>query len=470
MPRRVPDYPDAFYAYNKIASWGSYISAWSILVFSFVLYESFSRRKKKSFKQKIASEIFELFFNVEINGSMTTKHFVFLMAFSGVFTRVFITRHYVWSSFLIIPVTLIFYAGVVFLVRYILANKSLGDNLISFLKQHAVSKRNNSVPKSHFYSSASSLGKTPSGHNYQQKRTMGNCSKTPSATPTEEVPRITVTTEPGIVPNILPTGSELQDIGVAAGRIQATNLGEGIAGYGIFHALGELLINEEPQPRSGTSSVIRPGEGSQNRGLADYLESSGNQDPNVIRGIRELEERQRFLRAQEEERPRLRRHHSTGGIQVFHDENRFNMFSNQRYFPNRQHFSVGGRIWFFGCVLRGGFQTAYFIDDYYRRGYERTRINGVILRELLPQMRQTYPLRPGLLGPAGTLGQYINFGASYETVLPRSNSELNFQSLEASAGDFSDRAPGDLSTIASGSEEQTTTTSSSSTSSPRRIV
>jgi len=94
----------------------------------------------------------------------------------------------------------------------------------------------------------------------------------------------------------------------------------------------------------------------------------------------------------------------------------------------------------------------------------------VILRELLPQMRQTYPLRPGLLGPAGTLGQYINFGASYETVLPRSNSELNFQSLEASAGDFSDRAPGDLSTIASGSEEQTTTTSSSSTSSPRRIV
>jgi cytochrome c oxidase subunit 1 len=27
MPRRVPDYPDAFYAYNKIASWGSYISA-----------------------------------------------------------------------------------------------------------------------------------------------------------------------------------------------------------------------------------------------------------------------------------------------------------------------------------------------------------------------------------------------------------------------------------------------------------
>jgi cytochrome c oxidase subunit 1 len=46
MPRRVPDYPDAFYAYNKIASWGSYISAWSTLVFFFVLYEAFSTSKK----------------------------------------------------------------------------------------------------------------------------------------------------------------------------------------------------------------------------------------------------------------------------------------------------------------------------------------------------------------------------------------------------------------------------------------
>jgi hypothetical protein len=44
MPRRVPDYPDAFYAYNKIASWGSYISAWSTLVFFFMLYEALARR------------------------------------------------------------------------------------------------------------------------------------------------------------------------------------------------------------------------------------------------------------------------------------------------------------------------------------------------------------------------------------------------------------------------------------------
>jgi hypothetical protein len=44
MPRRVPDYPDAFYAYNKIASWGSYVSAWSVLVFFFMLHEAFSTK------------------------------------------------------------------------------------------------------------------------------------------------------------------------------------------------------------------------------------------------------------------------------------------------------------------------------------------------------------------------------------------------------------------------------------------
>jgi hypothetical protein len=40
MPRRVPDYPDAFYAYNKIASWGSYVSAYSTLIFFYMVYEA----------------------------------------------------------------------------------------------------------------------------------------------------------------------------------------------------------------------------------------------------------------------------------------------------------------------------------------------------------------------------------------------------------------------------------------------
>ena len=41
MPRRIPDYPDAFSFFNKIASWGSYISAVSSLFFFFILIEAF---------------------------------------------------------------------------------------------------------------------------------------------------------------------------------------------------------------------------------------------------------------------------------------------------------------------------------------------------------------------------------------------------------------------------------------------
>jgi heme/copper-type cytochrome/quinol oxidase subunit 1 len=41
MPRRIPDYPDAFYLFNKIASWGSYISGASFVFFFFLVFEAF---------------------------------------------------------------------------------------------------------------------------------------------------------------------------------------------------------------------------------------------------------------------------------------------------------------------------------------------------------------------------------------------------------------------------------------------
>lgn len=41
MPRRIPDYPDAFFIFNKIATWGSYMSAFSLLVFFGVLFDAF---------------------------------------------------------------------------------------------------------------------------------------------------------------------------------------------------------------------------------------------------------------------------------------------------------------------------------------------------------------------------------------------------------------------------------------------
>ena len=45
MPRRIPDYPDAYYTFNKIASWGAEISAFSLVIFLGVLIESFYRSK-----------------------------------------------------------------------------------------------------------------------------------------------------------------------------------------------------------------------------------------------------------------------------------------------------------------------------------------------------------------------------------------------------------------------------------------
>jgi cytochrome c oxidase subunit I len=53
MPRRIPDYPDAFLFFNRIASYGSYISAVSGLFFFYVVFVAFTegeRVVKKDFR------------------------------------------------------------------------------------------------------------------------------------------------------------------------------------------------------------------------------------------------------------------------------------------------------------------------------------------------------------------------------------------------------------------------------------
>jgi cytochrome c oxidase subunit 1 len=47
MPRRIPDYPDAFYIFNKIATWGSYTSGLSVIVFFFVLIDALNSQPSK---------------------------------------------------------------------------------------------------------------------------------------------------------------------------------------------------------------------------------------------------------------------------------------------------------------------------------------------------------------------------------------------------------------------------------------
>jgi cytochrome c oxidase subunit I len=48
MPRRIPDYPDAFYLFNKIASWGSYISAASFVFFFVLIFEAFYSNRQET--------------------------------------------------------------------------------------------------------------------------------------------------------------------------------------------------------------------------------------------------------------------------------------------------------------------------------------------------------------------------------------------------------------------------------------
>ncbi|MCG8355055.1 MAG: cbb3-type cytochrome c oxidase subunit I, partial [Kiloniellales bacterium] len=42
MPRRIPDYPDAYAGWNLVSSWGSYLSMFGAFFFLFVIYRTFT--------------------------------------------------------------------------------------------------------------------------------------------------------------------------------------------------------------------------------------------------------------------------------------------------------------------------------------------------------------------------------------------------------------------------------------------
>ena len=60
MPRRIPDYPDAYFVFNQIASFGSYISVLSTLFFVLVVLESFGLFKSIKLSKMIFSNILYL--------------------------------------------------------------------------------------------------------------------------------------------------------------------------------------------------------------------------------------------------------------------------------------------------------------------------------------------------------------------------------------------------------------------------
>ena len=53
MPRRIPDYPGAFLIFNRIASYGSYISALSALFFFYVVFSAFTKGNRIEVKKTI---------------------------------------------------------------------------------------------------------------------------------------------------------------------------------------------------------------------------------------------------------------------------------------------------------------------------------------------------------------------------------------------------------------------------------
>jgi cytochrome c oxidase subunit I len=46
MPRRIPDYPDAYAGWNMVSTYGSYISAFGVLIFLYALVKAFSSGEK----------------------------------------------------------------------------------------------------------------------------------------------------------------------------------------------------------------------------------------------------------------------------------------------------------------------------------------------------------------------------------------------------------------------------------------
>ena len=45
MPRRIPDYPDAYADWNAIASYGSYINLFGTLFFFYIIASAFTNKQ-----------------------------------------------------------------------------------------------------------------------------------------------------------------------------------------------------------------------------------------------------------------------------------------------------------------------------------------------------------------------------------------------------------------------------------------
>jgi cytochrome c oxidase subunit 1 len=75
MPRRIPDYPDNYYYWNSISSFGSIISGVSVLLFFYLIYVAFNNNS--SFVTKYVLWFLDLV--KELYSNILTSFFVNLL-------------------------------------------------------------------------------------------------------------------------------------------------------------------------------------------------------------------------------------------------------------------------------------------------------------------------------------------------------------------------------------------------------
>ena len=108
MPRRIPDYPDAFYTFNKIASWGSEISAFSLVIFLIILIEAFVG-KRGNLPFVFLQRYFYTGFPIIIKESLLTGQLVKLFAAPAIVQiSLFSKFHFVKIPLLIILVSVLY--------------------------------------------------------------------------------------------------------------------------------------------------------------------------------------------------------------------------------------------------------------------------------------------------------------------------------------------------------------------------
>jgi heme/copper-type cytochrome/quinol oxidase subunit 1 len=49
IPRRYSDYPDSYYIWNQVSSYGSLMSVFGVIIFVFILWEAFLTQRRVLF-------------------------------------------------------------------------------------------------------------------------------------------------------------------------------------------------------------------------------------------------------------------------------------------------------------------------------------------------------------------------------------------------------------------------------------